>query len=330
MKITNSNIYKMVLLTFILSMITVAAYLKLSSNQRVYKFKYFNTIISINLGDNESSLSSDTLSVIDNLLKSQEDKWFPKPEGGLAKLNEDLASGKRFRSDNETIDLINKLKDFYKSSNEYFNPTIGKLITYWDNEDSDKSLNLSDYLKKLPKPKDIIINDQSITSKNPLLQLNINGVITAHVLTQVREVLLKKNIKDAEISMGNDLYIIKLDNETNYRIVEKSTSSSKMSKLVLKVFDNEFLSTSGIFVKDTNNIVRTIINPKTGKTAAGFYGSTVIDSDPYKANVASIALIIAGKDNYEQVAKSLGINDYILYTYDNKIIMSESMRLRIA
>lgn len=183
-------------------------------------------------------------------------------------------------------------------------------------------------MSKLPKPDDIKINGQTITSTNPNLQLNINGIITAHVLLKVRDILLNAHVKSATIAMGNDLYVIISDSE--YKVVAKKTTSKKMPQVYLKVLNNEFLSTSGIFIKDFNNIVRTIVNPKTGKPAKGFYGSVVIDEDAYKANVASIALIIAGPTDYERVAESLGVKKYLLYTYDQQLIMSEEMRKSIS
>lgn len=330
MKTNFAKLSKIFLFVLGISLISVTAYYKLFTNTNYYKFNYFKTIIAIKLGASEKSLSSNIISTIDELLKNQESKWYPKPSSYLNKMNETLSAGNSFQADSETVEIINKLKIFYKSSNEYFNPTIGKLINYWDQKNNSE-LNLADYLRKMPKPLDIQTdNSNIIKSSNPHLQLNINGIITAHVLTQIRDILLQNNIRDAEVSMGNDLYIIKSDNDDiNYRIVEKSTSSKKMSKLLLKIYNDEFLSTSGIFIKDLNNIVRTIVNPKNGKPADGFYGATVINKDPYKANVASIALIIAGPDNYETVAKSLRIDDYILYTYENKIIISDKMRERL-
>lgn len=328
MKHDTSTIAKVFLLFLAIVLSVYMTYYKLFLKQNYYMFNYFQTIISIKLGDNEKSLDSNTINAINNLLKSQEDKWFPKPGSYLVKLNQAFSSATSIQTDDETIDLINKIKFFHKSSNEYFNPTLDKLISHWKPE-GDKLLNLADYLGKLPKPKDIQVSNKNITSSNSSLQLNINGIITAHILNQIQKILVQNNVKDAEIGMGNDLYIIKSDNSIDYRIVEKNTSSKKMPKLFLKVYNNEFLSTSGVFIKDNNNIVQTIINPKTGKPSNGFYGSTIIDKDPYNANVASIAMIIAGPDNYIELAKSLGIDNYILYTYDNKIIISEKMRERM-
>lgn len=304
-------------------------YNKTFTTQSQYKFYYFKTLININLGDGQKPISAVTLNTIDNLLKSQEDKWFAKDNGYLNKLNNSLSTGANFQVDDETIELINKIKSFHTTSKGFYNPTIGKLVNYWENNE-DSSLNISDYLKKSPKPDNLQINNKILTSTNPLAQLNINGIITAHILLQLKDILIKSGVTDAELDMGNDLYIIKSDGQVNYKIIEKKTGSKTMPKLLLKVADQEFLSTSGVFIMDRNNIVRKIIDPNTGNPSYGFYGSTVIDKDPYNANVASIALIIAGQDNYKAVAQSLGINDYILYTYDNDVIISDSMKKRLS
>ncbi len=318
-----------VFLLFLAVILTLAiTYHSLFLKQNEHTFNYFNTVISVNLPRNQEPLNSSLINTIDDLLKSQENKWGSKPDSYIVKLNAAFTTQNSMPVDDETIELINKIKIFHKTSNEYFNPTIGKLINYWEQENK-QSLNLQEYLDKLPVPDDLQIKDNNITSINSDLQLNINGIISAHILIQIKDILVKNNIKNAQINMGNDLYLIKSDGDTNYRIIEKDTNSKKMPTLFLKVYNNEFLSTSGIFLKDSSNVSHTIVDPKTGKQSYGFYGSTVIDKDPYNANVASIALIIAGPENYIALAQSLGIESYILYTYDNKIIISEKMKERM-
>jgi thiamine biosynthesis lipoprotein len=332
----NHTIIATIALVIIITIINYYYYIKRPNK---YIFKYFQTAIIISLGDKESRLSTAVINDIDTLLKNQEKKWFNTPDSAVIELNHKLSQLKYFTVDDETVSIIKLIQDFYKKSHNYFNPTMGQLFNYWENQKNNHKLNLQDYLAKLPEPHDIKIqfdpktNTNSIKNTNPYLQLDIDAIISAHILRQLKQILLANNIEDAELIMDNDLYLLKKGHSQNYKIVENHTNSNKMPTLNITTYDDEYISVSGTLVRHTANqsmlMPNYIINPKTGKPSNGFYGATVISKDPYKASIASMTLIIAGEQEFKAVAKSLDITDYVLYTYNNKIILSDGMRNRL-
>lgn len=331
-----------IIITAIVAIITIAAYWYTINRSHKYTFKYFQTAIIINLHETEKKLSSNIINQIDDLLKVQEKKWLNKPGHYITELNQKLLNPQYFTVDNETIKIIQIIQNFYKKSDRYFNPMMGMLFNYWENYGINKQnipeLNLNKYLKNAPTPNDIQIkvnpntNNFSIKNTNPFLQLNIDVIISAHILSQIKEILIANNIKNAELTMDDELYLIKKDTHQNYEIIKTHTNSNKMPTLNITTYDEEFIAVSGVLVRHraNKNKANKIINPKIGKPSYGFYGATVIDKDPYKANIASMTLILAGEQEYKSIAKSLDITNYILYTYDNKIIISNDMLTRLA
>jgi thiamine biosynthesis lipoprotein len=313
-----------------------------NSPQR-YHFLHFGTSIQITTASNERILSNKVLNNIDQLLTKLHYKWHPWRDGELKNLNENLSSMQPFVTTAENIEIIKHCQKLHKSSLGYFNPAIGKLVKYWGfhkdnpNKNHNKTkINFKKLKHNIPNPSNIYIVNNTIQNNNPYLQLDLSGFIKADASLQIKKVLSDNNINNALINIGGDIYVIgnkeykkHTDNKTPWTIATR-TYDNNMIKL--KIFDQEAIASSGIYARQyqkNNKLYNHIINPKTAKPSKGFYAVTVVHNDPYLADAAATALLIAGEKDYQKVATAMQVDKYILITDNSNLILSENIKDRI-
>ncbi len=330
------------MLSIIITTVFLKNKLDYTTNQR-YHFLHFGTTIQITTSGKNASLCANTITEIDNLLAKLHKKWHPWLPGKLQTINNKLASMKPFQIDQETLDIINQSKKYYQLSKGYFNPAIGQLVRLWgfhkhnpeentvqNNINSEINLKLINEIKKnIPNPNHIKTNHTIAINTNKFLQLDLSGFIKADAMLKIKDILLKNKVENALINIGGDIYIMgKKDTSQNWIIA--TNIDNKLVKI--NVFDNESIATSGINFRkyqDNNKITRHhIINPKTGEPALGFTSVTVINNNPYLADAAATALLIAGKEDYQEVIKSMEIDKFILFQ-PGTVIISNDMKKRI-
>lgn len=308
------------LVTFFFCFISVSQ--KKQTTQR-YHFLHFGTIIQLTLAPTEENLSQQTINKIDELLLKLHYKWHPWRAGELKDLNNNLATLKWFKTNLEIIEIIELSKDLYQKSLHYFNPAIGKLIAYWgfhqdnpinnNNNDNSHKINYAEYLKNLPAPTDIKINYKKLEIKNnnPNLQFDLSGFIKAKAMLEIRNILLAINIKNALINIGGDIYVMGKKNINTPWVIAVNNPKNN-TQINLELHNNETISTSGVYARRNSNAEHHLINPKTGRPSEGFDSVTVIHHDPYISDAGATALLIAGKSDYAKVARSMGLEKYIL------------------
>lgn len=318
-----------------------------TKNNKTYHFLHFGTTIQVTLSPEENNLAPVIIKQIDQLLETLHYKWHPWREGNLKNLNNKLATLQPFETTDENIKIIKLSQEFHTQSQGYFNPAIGKLINLWgfhndnpndqlfgstESSNKQKSHNLEKILKKLPTPHDIKIQNTTVINTNPYLQLDISGFIKADASLQIKQILLDHNIHDALINIGGDIYAIgyKYPKTKQPWIVAVKTKDNNYIKL--KLSNNQAIATSGTYARqyqelNTKLVNHHIIDPKTGEPSQGFYSVTVIHHNPYIADAAATAILIA-KDEYKKIAESMGVEKYILLENTNKII-SESIQANL-
>ena len=315
-----------------------------------YHFLHFGTTIQITTGLGEPKLSDNTIDEIDTLLKTLHFKWHPWRDGELKDLNNNLATLNSFATNSEIIHIIQLAQNFYVTSDGYFNPAIGKLVAYWgfhsDNPATDNisrknklvqdNFDLKNFIHHLPNPNNIIINTKTLTlqNTNPNLQLDLSGFIKADAMLKIKNILLTKNIHNALINIGGDILVLGNKSQTTHWQIGLNLNNQNNKLVKVTLLDSEAIATSGVYARfkqdqKTHKILHHIINPKTGQSAQGFYNVTVIHQDPYLCDAAATALLVAGERDYLNVAKSMGVEKFILVGSGGEVIVSDEMKLRI-
>ncbi len=311
-----------------------------------YNYLHFGTTIQVTTGVGEAKLTNQTVQDINELLKALHYKWHPWREGDLQDLNKNLATLKPFATSQEIIEIILLSQNIYNKSQGYFNPAIGKLISYWGfhndnpntNTDSENNsqINFDNYIKHIPNPNQIIINKKQlrIQNTNPYLQLDVSGFIKADAMLKIKTILLAQHIHNAIINIGGDIYVMGYKDSSTLTPWVIAAKSEQDKLMPLKIYPGECIATSGVgarFIidKKDNKFRHHIINPKTGKSATGFDSVTVIHHDPYVCDAAATALLVAGKNDYINIAQSMNIDKYVLVDHQKNVIISPYIRERL-
>lgn len=180
--------------------------------------------------------------------------------------NEMTVSGELFR-------ILADCRMYYQQTSGYFDITVNSLNGYRDGIAA----------MQLNREK------QTLRFLHPDVQLDLSGYIKGYALRGVRQLLEKKNIADALVSMGNSS-VLALGNHPfgkGWKVSRPETDTPTACAL----FD-ECLTTSG-------NKVQTrwpVLNPLSGKAVEEKSPVSVITDDPAVGEVLSTALYVAERD----------------------------------
>jgi thiamine biosynthesis lipoprotein ApbE len=172
-------------------------------------------------------------------------------------------------------------------------------------------------------PKNIIVNN------NPNLKLDVSSFIKADAMLKITQILKTKNIYNNLINIGGDILANGQRDYHNKWVVAVKLPDDGILKLPLN--DQDSVATSGIYARfksDLGNEITDhhIFNPKTGKSAKGFYSVTVIHKNPYIADAAATAILAAGLQDEAKVINNLNIDKYLLIKTSGEIIVGEKLK----
>ena len=73
-----------------------------------------------------------------------------------------------------------------------------------------------------------------------------------------------------------------------------------------------------------------IIDPRTGFPSDGFHSVTIVHNDAALADAAATALFIAGPKGWKKIAKKMAVDQIMLMTQANELIISEKLKPRLS
>jgi len=293
----------------------------------------FGTVIDITLIHPDIAKSEHALIEIERQLSSDRQSWHAWEDSDLTRFNKALGTLQPVKIPASLFELVVLSQRYYLKSNRLFNPGLGKLIAaYGFHEKSalDEAL-IKIIQQDLPTMLDLEIEDQLATSRNAHLQLDFGGIAKGYAVGRIANYLEQQGFEHFLINAGGDLitsgnklgkpWNIGVQNPFEPGAIASTNLSGKLA-----------LFTSGNyarFYRKDDKIVHHIIDPRNGKPSQPISSSTVMAIDPVLADVAATTLMIGGQDNYRSLARSLGIEDYMIVNEDQKITISSSMAAKI-
>ncbi len=322
-----------------LSLFLVCSLLLLSgceSRQQVFSQRLlrFGTIIDITLIHHDVDLAEKAFTDIEQKLKQFEDYWHAWRESDLYRFNGSLRELKPVQIPESLLELITLSKQYYQSSQQLFNPAIGKLIAaYGFHDDASKDQELVNEIRRnLPTMNDIVINGGEATSLNPHLALDLGGIAKGYAMEKIQKYLKSAGFDSFLINAGGDVLTSGKRFERPWVIaIQNPFAPGAIASIELS--GNQRLFTSGNyrrFYEKDDELVHHIIDPRTGKPSNNISSATVLSNDAVLADVAATTLMIDGWNNHAALAKSLGITDYLIINQTGEIIASKSMSAKIS
>lgn len=293
----------------------------------------FGTVIDITLIHDDRAKSEQTLIEIERRLSAYRQSWHAWEDSDLTRFNQALSSPHPVTIPASLLDLITLSRQYYLKSNRLFNPALGKLIAaYGFHENSNPEDPLIKIIQQdLPTMLDLEIEGQLAINRNAHLQLDFGGIAKGYAIGLIADHLEQQGFEHYLINAGGDLI----------------TSGNKLGKPWSIGVQNPFepgaiasidlsgksaLFTSGNylrFYRKGEKIVHHIIDPRSGEPSEHISSATVMTNDPVLADVAATTLMIGGQGNHRSLARSLGIEDYMIVSEDNRITISRSMAEKI-
>lgn len=305
------------------------------SRQQVFsqRLLQFGTIIDITLIHHNVDQAEKAFTDVEKQLKQFETYWHAWRDSDLYRFNKALPELKPVRIPESLLDQLTLSQQYYQSSQQLFNPAIGKLIAaygFHDNASKDEQL-VNEIRRDLPTMDDLVINGQNATSLNPHLELDLGGIAKGYAMEKIAKQLKSAGFENFIINAGGDVLISGQRFEKPWVIaIQDPFAPGAIASIKLSGDQNLF--TSGNyqrFYRKNEELIHHIIDPRTGKPSNNISSATVLSADAVLADVAATTLMIDGWDNHVSLAKSLGITDYMIINQNGEIIASRLMSAKI-
>ena len=298
----------------------------------------FGTLIDVTLYDAEPSLAEKALNQLEANFAQYHADWSSWQDSPLTDANKQLTSGQSFQVHPGIIPLIKYSQTLSKSSHGLFNPSINQLIQLWQFHRSDdpdiqppSHQAILEWLQKKPDMGDLKFNDQQLRSSNPATQLNFGAFAKGYAIDLSFDYLQSLGINHAVINAGGDLSVRGRHGGRPWKIGIRHPREDHVIAW-LEAEDGESIFTSGDyerFYQYKGKRYHHILDPRTGYPAEDTTSVTVIHNNAGTADAAATALFVAGPKQWQEIAKSMGIEYVMLIDNKNQIYMTRKMADRI-
>ena len=255
--------------------------------------------------------------------------WHAWEDSDLYRFNRSLVSLQPTTIPPSLSELINLSQYYYLRSDRLFNPALGKLIAAYGFHGSSQPdhATISVIQQNMPGMLDLQINGQLATSSNQHLQLDFGGIAKGYAIGLIATFLQQQGYENFLINAGGDLITSGSKFGKSWHIaVQDPFKPGAIASI--KLIGRHSLFTSGNyqrFYQQGDNRVHHIVDPRTGAPSVQISSATVLTNDPTLADVAATTLMIDGLKNSHSLAQSLDINDYMIVSNDQEIIISRSL-----
>lgn len=283
-------------------------------------------------------LSAKVLSEFDRL-HHKFHAWQPS---ALTALNDAIARGEPYQADAEMVDILRAATMLAESSDNLFNPAIGRLIRLWGFQSSDirpqapSAAEIKRWVDANPRMADLHFDGTVISSRNKAVMLDLGGYAKGYALDRAAQILRGEGVKAALINVGGNMLAIGRPGNRPW-IVGIQDPRGEAAVAAVELHDNEAIGTSGdyqrYFMKDGKRRPH-IIDPRTGESTDVVASVTIVISGGSDVGTRSDGhskpLFVAGPQHWRAMAERLGLREVMLIDTNRNIEMTPAMRKRMA
>ena len=298
----------------------------------------FGTLIDVTLYNVEPALAEKALNQIEANFNQYHADWTSWHDSPLTRANQKLASGESFLIHASIAPLIKDSQVLSKNSHGLFNPSINQLISLWQFHRSDEAdiqppnhQDILEWLQKKPSMDNLKLDGQQLRSSNPAVQLSFGAFAKGYAIDLCFDYLQNIGIKNAVINAGGDLSVRGQHGERPWKIGIRHPREDHIIAWP-EAQDQESIFTSGDyerFYEHKGQRYHHILDPRTGYPARGSTSVTVIHNNAGTADAAATALFVAGPEQWQNIARSMGIEYVMLIDTQGNIHMTTKMAQRI-
>lgn len=235
----------------------------------------------------------------------------------------------------DTMSLIKESVKISKETNSAFNPTIYPLMELWGFTTKNYYVPKDNEIKPLLNYMDInnIKIDESkneVSFKDSNMKIDLGAIAKGYTSSKIIDIFKENNIKSGMVTLGGNVQVLgKKPDGSLWKVGIQNPISESEYLGVLQTSDKAVITSGGYERNFTKNgkTYHHILDPSNGYPANnGLTSVTIISSDGTLADALSTSLFVMGKDKAIDFYKKSNYNfDFILYTSDNKLIISDGI-----
>lgn len=307
---------------------------------QVHKARLFTlgTLVDVSVLDRDEATAQKATNIVETELALINTQWHAWRDSPLTKINQQLAQRKKVAIDTSTYRFIKQAQTLAAMSNQLFNPAIGSLVRLWGFHRDDTPVGpppaeaaIEALVKEAPSMANLTLTPTTVSSSNPAVQLDFGAFGKGYAIDRAIEKLKLAGVENAIVNAGGDLRAIGSKGEHPWRIgIRHPTEAGVIASIETR--GDESLFTSGNyerFFDFDGKRYHHIIDPRSGYPATGTLSVTVIHHSAATADAAATALFIAGTQQWQQIARQMGIDEVMLIDRDLTIYMTPQMAARI-
>lgn len=235
----------------------------------------------------------------------------------------------------DTMSLIKESVKISKETNGAFNPTIYPLMELWGFTTKNYYVPKDNEIKPLLNHMDIdnIKIDErknEVSFKDSNMKIDLGAIAKGYTSSKIIDIFKENNIKSGMVTLGGNVQVLgKKPDGSLWKVGIQNPIGEDEYLGVLQTSDKAVITSGGYERNFTKNgkTYHHILDPSNGYPANnGLTSVTIISSDGTLADALSTSLFVMGKDKAIDFYKKSNYNfDFILYTSDNKLIISDGI-----
>ena len=298
----------------------------------------FGTVMGVTLWAQDDAQAEAAFTSLQQRFQGMHRDWHAWNPGLLTRVNAAFAAGERIEANHEIVEMVRRSQAIEAATDGRFNPAIGQLIGLWGFHTSEYPIigpppseeAIAVLVARAPSSRDVEIDGVTLFSNNPSVQLDFGGVAKGFAVDIASAMLREQGIENAIINAGGDLRAIGSHGDRPWKIAVRAPGGGVIGSL--ETGPDESVFTSGVyerFRQENEQRYPHILDPRTGWPVRDLASVTVIAEEGLLADAAATALTVAGKKDWSDVAKALGLDQVMIVDEAGKVYMTRRMSQRI-
>lgn len=298
----------------------------------------FGTVVDVTLYGASDEQSGQVFQELQEMFQGMHQDWHAWEPGRLTEINKAFASGQPTEADAEIVRMIEASQLIEERSEGRFNPAIGGLIRLWGFHTSTYPIigpppdedDIRRAIAFRPSSRDIRIDGLQLSSDNMQVQLDFGGIAKGYAVDLAIERIRERGIENAIVNAGGDLRAMGDHGNRPWRIAVRKPGGGVIG--AVEVRGDESLFTSGNyerFRQDKEERYPHILDPRTGWPVGDVASATVIFDVGLLADASATALIVAGLEDWPEVAHALELDQVMIIDEAGKVYLTPKMAERV-
>ena len=321
----------------LLALLSIAA-CTAQPNEHRAEFFVFGTLLEVTIYDAVEAQANEAFTLLQGEFQNMHHEWHAWEPGLLTDINTAFSEGRPATASPAIVEMTRRSQIIEQQSAGRFNPAIGALIRLWGFHTSEypiegpapDPLSIDELLSSHPSSRDIHFDGLVMKSDNPAVQLDFGGIAKGYAIDIACDSLKELGIKNAIINAGGDLRAIGRHGDRAWRVAVRDPAGGIIG--TLEAGNDEAIFTSGNYVRfrrEADNRYPHILDPRTGWPVDELASVTVAAAEGTLADAAATALIVAGLDEWVDVARALELDQVLLVNEDGQVYLTPQMNERM-